>query len=95
MIQPTKNKLETRNSKLETLLAGAVVNVTVELYRQFNIGGKEIESIRPDSELPPEFAAKKLSSFELGPQNHFRIGLGRKNLPRAVERLEEYLSKQN
>ena len=28
------------------------------------------------------------------PQNHFRIGLGRKNLPQAVERLEEYLSKQ-
>jgi len=26
-------------------------------------------------------------------QNHFRIGLGRKNLPQAVERLEEYLSK--
>ena len=25
--------------------------------------------------------------------NHFRIGLGRKNLPQAVERLEEYLSK--
>lgn len=27
------------------------------------------------------------------PSNHFRIGLGRKNLPQAVERLEEYLSK--
>jgi len=27
-------------------------------------------------------------------QNHFRIGLGRKNLPQAVERLEEYLAKQ-
>jgi len=26
--------------------------------------------------------------------NHFRIGLGRKNLPQAVERLEEYLSSQ-
>jgi aspartate/methionine/tyrosine aminotransferase len=26
-------------------------------------------------------------------KNHFRIGLGRKNLPQAVERLEEYLSK--
>lgn len=26
-------------------------------------------------------------------QNHFRLGLGRKNLPKAVERLEEYLSK--
>jgi aspartate/methionine/tyrosine aminotransferase len=26
-------------------------------------------------------------------KNHFRIGLGRKNLPEAVERLEEYLSK--
>ena len=26
--------------------------------------------------------------------NHFRIGLGRKNLPLAVQRLEEYLSKQ-
>jgi aspartate/methionine/tyrosine aminotransferase len=25
-------------------------------------------------------------------RNHFRLGLGRKNLPRAVERLEEYLS---
>ena len=25
--------------------------------------------------------------------NHFRIGLGRKNLPQAVERLEEYLNK--
>jgi aspartate/methionine/tyrosine aminotransferase len=25
--------------------------------------------------------------------NHFRLGLGRKNLPQAVERLEEYLSK--
>jgi len=25
--------------------------------------------------------------------NHFRIGLGRKNLPQAVERLEEYLTK--
>jgi aspartate/methionine/tyrosine aminotransferase len=25
-------------------------------------------------------------------RNHFRIGLGRKNLPQAVERLEEYLS---
>jgi aspartate/methionine/tyrosine aminotransferase len=25
--------------------------------------------------------------------NHFRVGLGRKNLPQAVERLEEYLSK--
>lgn len=25
--------------------------------------------------------------------NHFRMGLGRKNLPRAVERLEEYLSR--
>jgi aspartate/methionine/tyrosine aminotransferase len=23
--------------------------------------------------------------------NHFRLGLGRKNLPQAVERLEEYL----
>jgi aspartate/methionine/tyrosine aminotransferase len=27
-------------------------------------------------------------------RNHFRLGLGRKNLPQAVERLEEYLSKQ-
>lgn len=26
--------------------------------------------------------------------NHFRVGLGRKNLPQAVERLEEYLSHQ-
>ncbi len=26
--------------------------------------------------------------------NHFRLGLGRKNLPQAVERLEEYLSKK-
>ena len=26
-------------------------------------------------------------------QNHFRLGLGRKNLPQVVERLEEYLSK--
>ncbi len=26
-------------------------------------------------------------------QNHFRLGLGRKNLPQAVERLEEFLSK--
>jgi hypothetical protein len=26
-------------------------------------------------------------------RNHFRLGLGRKNLPQAVERLEEYLSK--
>jgi aspartate/methionine/tyrosine aminotransferase len=25
--------------------------------------------------------------------NHFRVGLGRKNLPQAVERLEKYLSK--
>ena len=25
--------------------------------------------------------------------NHFRLGLGRKNLPQAVERLEDYLSK--
>ena len=28
-------------------------------------------------------------------RNHFRLGLGRKNLPQAVERLEEYLLKQN
>ncbi len=28
-------------------------------------------------------------------RNHFRLGLGRKNLPQAVERLEEYLIKQN
>ena len=28
-------------------------------------------------------------------QNHFRLGLGRKNLPQAVTRLEEYLSNQN
>jgi len=27
-------------------------------------------------------------------RNHFRIGLGRKNLPQAAERLEEYLSNQ-
>ena len=27
------------------------------------------------------------------PNNHFRLGLGRKNLPEAVERLEQYLSK--
>jgi aspartate/methionine/tyrosine aminotransferase len=27
-------------------------------------------------------------------QNHFRLGLGRKNLPQAVERLEEYLSRR-
>ena len=27
--------------------------------------------------------------------NHFRLGLGRKNLPQAVERLEEYLIKNN
>jgi aspartate/methionine/tyrosine aminotransferase len=26
--------------------------------------------------------------------NHFRLGLGRKNLPQAVERLEQYLSKK-
>jgi aspartate/methionine/tyrosine aminotransferase len=26
-------------------------------------------------------------------KNHFRLGLGRKNLPQAVERLEVYLSK--
>jgi aspartate/methionine/tyrosine aminotransferase len=26
-------------------------------------------------------------------KNHFRVGLGRKNLPQAVERLEEYLDK--
>ncbi|MCI0550916.1 MAG: aminotransferase class I/II-fold pyridoxal phosphate-dependent enzyme [Anaerolineae bacterium] len=26
-------------------------------------------------------------------RNHFRLGLGRKNLPQAVERLEEYISK--
>jgi aspartate/methionine/tyrosine aminotransferase len=26
-------------------------------------------------------------------ENHFRLGLGRKNLPQAVERLEEYLSR--
>jgi aspartate/methionine/tyrosine aminotransferase len=28
-------------------------------------------------------------------RNHFRIGLGRKNLPQAVERLEEYISEQS
>jgi len=28
-------------------------------------------------------------------RNHFRLGLGRKNLPQAVERLEEYLSKNS
>jgi aspartate/methionine/tyrosine aminotransferase len=28
-------------------------------------------------------------------RNHFRLGLGRKNLPQAVERLEEYLSKKS
>ncbi|MDD2922691.1 MAG: aminotransferase class I/II-fold pyridoxal phosphate-dependent enzyme, partial [Anaerolineales bacterium] len=28
-------------------------------------------------------------------ENHFRLGLGRKNLPQAVERLEEYLSKNH
>jgi aspartate/methionine/tyrosine aminotransferase len=28
-------------------------------------------------------------------RNHFRIGLGRKNLPQAVERLEEYINKSN
>jgi aspartate/methionine/tyrosine aminotransferase len=28
-------------------------------------------------------------------RNHFRIGLGRKNLPQAVERLESYLAHQN
>ncbi|GAB4496637.1 MAG: pyridoxal phosphate-dependent aminotransferase [Anaerolineales bacterium] len=27
-------------------------------------------------------------------ENHFRLGLGRKNLPQAVQRLEEYLSNQ-
>ena len=27
-------------------------------------------------------------------QNHFRLGLGRKNLPQAVERLEDFLSKR-
>ena len=27
--------------------------------------------------------------------NHFRIGLGRKNLPQAVERLEEYIQKSD
>jgi len=27
-------------------------------------------------------------------RNHFRLGLGRKNLPQAVERLEDYLKKQ-
>jgi aspartate/methionine/tyrosine aminotransferase len=27
-------------------------------------------------------------------QNHFRLGLGRKNLPQAVERLEEFLANQ-
>jgi hypothetical protein len=27
-------------------------------------------------------------------RNHFRLGLGRKNLPQAVERLEMYLSKE-
>ena len=27
--------------------------------------------------------------------NHFRLGLGRKNLPQAVERLEEFLSKNS
>jgi aspartate/methionine/tyrosine aminotransferase len=26
--------------------------------------------------------------------NHFRVGLGRENLPQAVERLKEYLSGQ-
>jgi hypothetical protein len=25
--------------------------------------------------------------------NHFRLGLGRKNLPKAVERLEDFLKK--
>lgn len=25
-------------------------------------------------------------------ENHFRVGLGRKNLPQAIERLEKYLS---
>lgn len=28
------------------------------------------------------------------PQNHFRIGFGRKNLPQALERLEDYLESQ-
>jgi len=27
-------------------------------------------------------------------QNHFRLGLGRKNLPQAVQKLEMYLSKE-
>ncbi|HET6822504.1 MAG TPA: aminotransferase class I/II-fold pyridoxal phosphate-dependent enzyme, partial [Anaerolineales bacterium] len=27
-------------------------------------------------------------------RDHFRLGLGRKNLPQAVERLEEFISKQ-
>jgi aspartate/methionine/tyrosine aminotransferase len=27
-------------------------------------------------------------------QNHFRLGLGRRNLPQAVERLDEFLSKK-
>jgi aspartate/methionine/tyrosine aminotransferase len=26
--------------------------------------------------------------------NHFRLGLGRKNLPKAVERLEQFISKK-
>jgi len=28
------------------------------------------------------------------PRNHFRLGLGRKNLPQALQRLEKYLSKE-
>ncbi len=28
-------------------------------------------------------------------RNHFRVGLGRKNLPQAVDKLEEYLSKRS
>jgi aspartate/methionine/tyrosine aminotransferase len=27
-----------------------------------------------------------------GSRNHFRLGLGRKNLPQAVEKLEEFLN---
>jgi hypothetical protein len=53
------------------LTALLVVTFTVQLNRQLDIGGIEIDGIRFDSVLPTEFATKELAILQYRPEDGF------------------------
>ena len=80
LVIPKPEKLNfLTNKKFFTLLivylAGSIaMSATIQLNRQFYLGAVEIEDIRINRMLPPEFVAREIAVSQVAPEKTFPLG---------------------